>query len=144
MELMKLMFASKLSNEASKGAFSLFSPKFKLSRPKKLKKVSNFDQVSTRESMSPVSPKTPEELASKFSDLTWGLTYKEDKKTLILDLDNTLIYASKEIPETLNFTSVVFERNGEYSVRYVIKRPGILKFLKKTVKALQYLRFHER
>jgi RNA polymerase II subunit A small phosphatase-like protein len=134
MDLMKLIFASKQNSEASKGAFSLFSPKFKLSRPKKLKKVANFDQVSTRESMSPVSPKTPEELASKFSDLTWGLAYKEDKKTLILDLDNTLIYASKEIPETLNFTSVVFERNGEYSVRYVIKRPGILKFLKKLSK----------
>mmetsp|Transcript_71874 Transcript_71874/g.83536 ORF Transcript_71874/g.83536 Transcript_71874/m.83536 type:complete len:318 (+) Transcript_71874:105-1058(+) len=69
--------------------------------------------------------------SEKFNDSTWGLRYQQDKKTLIFDLDNTLIYASKEIPEAQKYTHITLEKNGEYLVRYVVKRPGLIKFLKK-------------
>lgn len=74
--------------------------------------------------------------------------YEQDKKTLLLDLDNTLIYASKEIPEVMDFTAIAvnnllfisclklskFEKGSEFFMRYVTKRPGMGKFLSKLSK----------
>jgi RNA polymerase II subunit A small phosphatase-like protein len=131
MDLLKHIFTSKQNTEPSRRALSALLPKKKIKNPKKTR---SLDISAEKETIEAGSTQNPAKLTDKFKDCSWGLTYQQSKKTLLLDLDNTLIYASKEIPDILDYTTVFFEKGGEYIVRYVIKRPGVLKFLKKLSK----------
>jgi Dullard-like phosphatase family protein len=131
MGLLKLIFTSKQNTEPSRRSLSALLPKKK---QKSFKQTKSLDLSAEKEVSETEKPKAITKLADKFKDCSWGLTYQQNKKTLLLDLDNTLIYASKEIPDIMDYTSVTFEYGGEYLVRYVIKRPGVSKFLKKLSK----------
>jgi len=123
------MFATENQSKAPRRFFSAF---FNRATSQKYKKTQSCADFLKKEACQKVScmPKSAEELQHKFEDCAWGLTYQKNKKTLIFDLDNTLIYASKHIPENYKYTSITFEKDGQYLVRYIVKRPGLLKFLK--------------
>jgi len=128
MDLFKLMFAPKQNTSTSRRAFSALSSK---SRQKSTTKTRS---VETPTEKAKANSESPSSLSTKSDDCAWGQSFQQNKKTLLLDLDNTLIYASKQIPEIMDYTSVVFEKGGEYIIRYVTKRPGMCKFLSKLSK----------
>mmetsp|Transcript_30366 Transcript_30366/g.35057 ORF Transcript_30366/g.35057 Transcript_30366/m.35057 type:complete len:301 (-) Transcript_30366:173-1075(-) len=86
-----------------------------------------------------VSDQQAEELSDRHSSFIdtdrsdssiFGSKYQQERKTLIFDLDNTLIFTCNDIPESGKFAPITLQRDGEYVIKYVIKRPGLLKFLK--------------
>jgi hypothetical protein len=73
-------------------------------------------------------------LADKFREGLWGLNYQQGKKTSTMNLNNTPAFTGIEIPDIMEYTSVIFETAGEYAFRFVIRRPGALKVLRKLSK----------
>ena len=55
--------------------------------------------------------------------------FDENKKTLVLDLDKTLVYLTLEAPPKGSDYSTVFDEEGKFR-RYAIKRPGLERFIK--------------
>ncbi|KAL3472919.1 hypothetical protein BJX99DRAFT_249324 [Aspergillus californicus] len=59
-----------------------------------------------------------------------ALPHLQDRKCLVLDLDETLVHSSFKILERADFTIPV-EIEGQYHNIYVIKRPGVDQFMKR-------------
>ena len=55
--------------------------------------------------------------------------FDENKKTLVLDLDKTLVYLTLEAPTKGAEYSTVLDEEGKFR-RYAIKRPGLERFIK--------------
>ncbi|VVB08078.1 unnamed protein product [Arabis nemorensis] len=70
-----------------------------------------------------------------------GKSFDETKKTIVLDLDETLVHSSMEKPE-VPYDFVVNPRiDGQILTFFVIKRPGVDEFLKKIGEKYQIVVF---
>ena len=70
-----------------------------------------------------------------------GKSFDETKKTIVLDLDETLIHSSMEKPEVPYDFVVRPEIDGQILTFFVIKRPGVDDFLKRVGEKYQIVVF---
>lgn len=69
------------------------------------------------------------ELTSNFELKEQTPKQKETRRTIVLDLDETLVHSSYIPPEKYDFSKVIFYENISAPV-YVLKRPGLDEFLR--------------
>lgn len=77
----------------------------------------SVDPDNTKDILDNLNPILPPQPADKFG-----------RKTLILDLDETLVHSAFERPSYYDFTIPV-EIDGKVSSVYVLKRPGVEEFM---------------
>eukprot|EP00331_Platyophrya_macrostoma_P033846 CAMPEP_0176439356 /NCGR_PEP_ID=MMETSP0127-20121128/19892_1 /TAXON_ID=938130 /ORGANISM="Platyophrya macrostoma, Strain WH" /LENGTH=319 /DNA_ID=CAMNT_0017823605 /DNA_START=54 /DNA_END=1013 /DNA_ORIENTATION=- len=70
---------------------------------------------------------SPQRVPRRVSQEKYGKEFDKTKKTLVFDLDQTLIYLTTEVPSKA-VDSVLISNEGSKS--YAIKRPGLESFLK--------------
>ncbi|AED95285.1 unnamed protein product [Arabidopsis thaliana] len=70
-----------------------------------------------------------------------GKSFDETKKTIVLDLDETLVHSSMEKPEVPYDFVVNPKIDGQILTFFVIKRPGVDEFLKKIGEKYQIVVF---
>ncbi|KAJ5084809.1 hypothetical protein NUU61_009388 [Penicillium alfredii] len=83
----------------------------------------------------PLAPPAPQvRSTSEEGDQQWllpaPLPHLQNRKCLVLDLDETLVHSSFKVLERADFTIPV-EIEGQYHNIYVIKRPGVDQFMKR-------------
>eukprot|EP00331_Platyophrya_macrostoma_P020191 CAMPEP_0176466760 /NCGR_PEP_ID=MMETSP0127-20121128/38085_1 /TAXON_ID=938130 /ORGANISM="Platyophrya macrostoma, Strain WH" /LENGTH=320 /DNA_ID=CAMNT_0017859991 /DNA_START=27 /DNA_END=989 /DNA_ORIENTATION=+ len=134
MQFIKSIFSSSTSSRKStKKTGSPCAQKIDQSNAKKCARLGQEIHSSLLESQQ-LAQQPLNMLSEKFKDCSWGTRYDETKKTLIFDLDNTLILACKDVPENGKYAQIILEKDDQLVVRYIVKRPGLLKFLKKLSK----------
>ncbi|TQB75405.1 hypothetical protein MPDQ_003094 [Monascus purpureus] len=81
-----------------------------------------------------VLPHPPPQIANQEGQQQWllppRLPHLQNRKCLVLDLDETLVHSSFKVLERADFTIPV-EIEGQYHNIYVIKRPGVDQFMKR-------------
>ncbi|CAL5872970.1 uncharacterized protein PFLUO_LOCUS7239 [Penicillium psychrofluorescens] len=82
----------------------------------------------------PLAPPAPQARSGTDEDQQWLLgpppPHLQNRKCLVLDLDETLVHSSFKVLERADFTIPV-EIEGQYHNIYVIKRPGVDQFMKR-------------
>lgn len=81
-----------------------------------------------------VLPRPPPQTENQEGQQQWllppRLPHLQNRKCLVLDLDETLVHSSFKVLERADFTIPV-EIEGQYHNIYVIKRPGVDQFMKR-------------
>lgn len=92
------------------------------------------DVVQAPAVLPPPPPPPAPEIPSDAGEQQWllppPLPHMQNRKCLVLDLDETLVHSSFKVLERADFTIPV-EIEGQYHNIYVIKRPGVDQFMKR-------------
>ncbi|OQD72974.1 hypothetical protein PENDEC_c017G02156 [Penicillium decumbens] len=92
------------------------------------------DVVQVPNVFPPPPPPPAPEISSDAGEQQWllprPLPHLQNRKCLVLDLDETLVHSSFKVLERADFTIPV-EIEGQYHNIYVIKRPGVDQFMKR-------------
>ncbi|XP_010441680.1 PREDICTED: CTD nuclear envelope phosphatase 1-like [Camelina sativa] len=99
-----------------------------------------FKILKPRKDVNDLHQNSPPAPYSLFQERS-GKTFDETKKTIVLDLDETLVHSSMEKPDVPYDFVINPKIDGQMLTFYVIKRPGVDEFLKKIGEQYQIVVF---